>query len=114
MKILVEFVPYFIIFVIICVISVEFIGVHYQISNANEFYDYLQDTIVINNYSTEVLDILKEEASQLGYLLEFEDHKEEYSSLQFCYLADLKYSVRIKLLGIVKEDTLSGYVYSIY
>lgn len=113
MKILIEGFIYSIMLALFCFISVEFVMANMQITNAQSYYNYVKDTVEINDFDPHTMDYLITEAQKNGYKLSFTDNSSSYS-IEHCYWIELDYPVKVNLLGIVNSDTFSGYVKSYY
>lgn len=111
MKILIEGFIYSIMLAFICFVSIEFVIVNKQIANAQSYYNYVKDTVEINDFEQHAMDYLVAEAKKNGYVLSFTDKESSYP-IQNCYWIELAYPIRINLLGVSRSDSLSGYVKS--
>ena len=119
MKLIIEWYIYSLFFALLCFISTGFISASLQIKNANEFYNYAEDYIVINDFSEEAFKQLETQAITKGYEFKYQDRStvigndEEGDAVKLydnCYFIELSYTVNIPFLGVEKADTNDGYI----
>lgn len=106
MKLIIEWFIYSIFFALMSFICAGYISMSLQIKNADNFFNYAADYLDQRDYTDASLSEIDTLASEKGYTVTYEKTYQNANP----YTMEIKYTIKLPILGILKADTIKGYI----